>query len=403
MNARQHIDSRILEKYLKHYAEVEVQALKDFPDQTYRHALLIPAFMESTSFLQRLQNLGPQDRFLLILISNHPTKISPDILNQALNDHEEIKHWLGESCWSCSNLSLYPGEKFDTILVDRTNAESIPDHEGVGLARKIGADIAATLRSKGNLLTDWVMSSDADAHLPADYFAISPPANNSALTYPFIHAHKNDRVGQATELYEASINHYVDGLHKAGSPYAFHTVGSAQAVNLLAYAVVRGYPRRSGGEDFYLLNKLAKVGKVSQLKKPIIQIEARLSDRAPFGTGPAVKRLQESADMYAEPVFYQPAIFDHLQQLLACLRADAFNELNQKIRLLPEDARHCLHQLGVENALLHAEKQALSGQILRKHMHDWFDGFRTLRFVHLMRDRAFPSLNHKQWLAWLNE
>ena len=45
----------------------------------------------------------------------------------------------------------------------------------------------------------------------------------------------------------------------ARSPYAFHTIGSTMAVSANHYAKVRGFPKREAGEDFYLLNKLAKV------------------------------------------------------------------------------------------------------------------------------------------------
>ena len=49
------------------------------------------------------------------------------------------------------------------------------------------------------------------------------------------------------------------GLGFAGSPYAYHSVGSTLAVRAEAYAIVRGVPKRAAGEDFYLLDKLAKV------------------------------------------------------------------------------------------------------------------------------------------------
>ncbi len=38
-----------------------------------------------------------------------------------------------------------------------------------------------------------------------------------------------------------------------------------------------------------------------------------------------------------------------------------------------------------------------SERIFVKFLHDWFDGFRTLKFVHYMRDKHFPS----QPLGWI--
>ena len=34
-----------------------------------------------------------------------------------------------------------------------------------------------------------------------------------------------------------------------------------------------------------------------------------------------------------------------------------------------------------------------------RHLHTWFDGFRTLRFVHDMRDRRYPNLPWREALA----
>ena len=76
----------------------------------------------------------------------------------------------------------------------------------------------------------------------------------------------------ATALYELRLHHYVLGLEYAGSPYAYHTLGSCLAVKADAYAQVRGFPKRAGAEDFYLLNKLAKLGAMPRLQGRCIRI-----------------------------------------------------------------------------------------------------------------------------------
>ncbi len=75
------------------------------------------------------------------------------------------------------------------------------------------------------------------------------------------------RVFLATQLYELSLRYYVAGMKFARSPYAFHTIGSSMAVSPVHYARVRGFPKREAGEDFYLLNKLAKLGSVLELDR----------------------------------------------------------------------------------------------------------------------------------------
>src|SRR5690606_30362640 len=51
--------------------------------------------------------------------------------------------------------------------------------------------------------------------------------------------------------YEIHLRYHVLGLRYAGSPYAFHTVGSAMACTAEAYVAAGGMNRRQAGEDFY--------------------------------------------------------------------------------------------------------------------------------------------------------
>lgn len=398
--------ANVLKKYLDLYAEVEVGELDSFPPNNYQNLLFIPVYRESTNFLQYLRCKGPEielGKYLLILVSNHPTDLTKDEQENAMAKHQKIYQWLDKPVWRSEHLSLHEGTKFDTILVNRTDTNSIPTAQGVGLARKIGADIAAALYFKGAVVTPWAMSTDADAYPPPNYFDIDPDNKCSALTYKYQHKITDNPIGRATELYEASLHHYVNGLKHAGSPYAFETIGSAQAINLFSYAAVRGYPKRSGGEDFYLLNKLAKVGTIAEHKSAVIEIDSRLSNRAPFGTGPAVKRLVDTVDIYAEPIFYNPEIFEHLKLVLGCFNSTDLISLQKEMQQLPAESQLSLSSLGIASALEHAKRQCLDTKRLGKHMHDWFDGFKTLKFVHFMRDLAFPNLSQNELLVFNNE
>ncbi len=84
---------------------------------------------------------------------------------------------------------------------------------------------------------------------------------------------------------------------------------------------MRGFPKREAGEDFYLLNKLAKVGTVLELAEgpdnEAIRIESRRSDRVPFGTGAAVNRITALADPLGEFRFYDPSVFELLKAVAA--------------------------------------------------------------------------------------
>ncbi len=192
------------------------------------------------------------------------------------------------------------------------------------------------------------------------------------------------------------MHHYVLGLQHAKSPYAFHTLGSCLAINADAYMQCRGFPKRAGGEDFYLLNKLAKVGAIARLKGQCIRIASRRSDRAPFGTGPAIERLlSESGPCTDSAHFYHPAGFEALRCLLLALpslhgsRTTPLATLMEEVGLntwLASATQEALQQLGFPEALRHCMKQARDEQQFLKQMHVWLDAFRTLRLMHLLRD-----------------
>jgi len=186
------------------------------------------------------------------------------------------------------------------------------------------------------------------------------------------------------------MQQYVDGLHSAGSPYAFQTIGSAIAVSAKHYAEVRGFPKRSGGEDFYLLNKLAKTGQIRNLKGPTIKIEARQSDRVPFGTGPAINKLLNENTINEAKIFYHPQVFVELNTWLKALT----NSQNTALKDLPLsiDSLEALQAIGTDNAIDAARKISASPQAFNKHMNIWFDGFKTLKFIHYLRDNTYPNV-----------
>ena len=86
---------------------------------------------------------------------------------------------------------------------------------------------------------------------------------------------------------------YVIGLSYAGSPYAFHAIGSTMSCTAEAYAAVRGMNRRTAAEDFHFLDKLAKLGRIGHIEKTTVFPSPRTSHRVPFGTGQRMLRVHE--------------------------------------------------------------------------------------------------------------
>jgi hypothetical protein len=249
--------------------------------------------------------------------------------------------------------------------------------------------------------------------LPDTYFSAAGEnagagARCSALVYPYRHVggEGTDKaeVERATRLYELSLHWYVAGLKFAGSPYAFHTVGSTLAVDAASYASVRGFPRRDAGEDFYLLNKLAKVGAVRELEPGPdclpIEIESRRSDRVPFGTGAAVNAITRLPDPARDFRFYHPGVFGLLGAWLRswpAIQASGSHDFAQHVPLAPSPLRSALLEglvaLKTGRALDHAFRHSSDPAGFTRQMHTWFDAFRTLKLVHFLRDHGLPSVD----------
>jgi hypothetical protein len=427
-----------LEKYLRHYAEPEAAALDDllagWPGlEAWVNALVIPACNESSRFL-RPPPPGT-GRSLMILVINQPDTASGEVSasNQALAATVRAQFEL-QSRVACSPLGTArayqldllrdPHNPRDILLVDRFSAgRTLPVKGGVGHARKIGADLAAGLIHRRRITSAWIHCSDADVQLPDSYFACSNASRfagleYAALVYPFRHVNALENVQQAdvvqaTQWYELSLRYYVAGLKYAGSPYAFNTIGSTMALNAFHYAKVRGFPRREAGEDFYLLNKLAKVGSVLELAAgpdcAPIEIESRRSDRVPFGTGAAVTRIAGLEDPERDFRFYHPAVFELLKAWLeswpvtwdshsselevTLMKSDFGDHGSSEIR---QALLAGLQKMKAGDALDHAFRQSKDLAQFNRQMHTWFDAFRTLKLIHFLRDHALPSVSYRE-------
>lgn len=387
---------KAIAQYLQRYAEPEVALLNDFPETArYQHVIVVPAHREEPDFLLRLQSLAEtESETLVILVVNRPE-------NQG-DYHQDQQLWQralesGLQSWQRKHLTLLNWKnRSGLLLVDRfSEGRPIPTRQGVGLARKIGCDLALELHTRANVRAHLIHSSDADAGLPADYFQQSAAQQNcSALVYAFHHvAGADPRINAATAVYEGSLHYYVDGLRWAGSPYAFHTIGSCMAVSMLHYAQCRGFPKRSGGEDFYLLNKLSKLAPVQQLQGEPIRLQARSSSRVPFGTGPAVNRI---LDLAAPDEFttYAPDIFVELARLLDGFRSlwESRYDCETWLQQFSQVSQDACRELGMESLFQHLTKQAKTPSQCLEQTHHWFDAFRTLKFVRHLQSHKYPAV-----------
>lgn len=390
-------------QYLIRYAEAEVAYLASFPQDIYcHHSVVIPAFNETDEFIKRLrQTPSIAQKTLFIIVINQPDNCLDTTLNQQLT---QAVRQLGTTIWRAAHLELIQDSTAHCLwlCVKRYKpGQQIPRKQGVGLARKIGADLSAYLYFNQQLKSAWIYSTDADAHLPEDYLTLPDSAHYAAAVYEFHHRDDGSPTALATMLYEQAIRYYVAGLQWAKSPYGFHTLGSALAINCQAYCDVRGFPKRAGGEDFYLFNKLAKSGDIYPVKHCQIILESRLSQRIPFGTGPAVQNIldgQQSADNYC---YYNPAIFQALQQWLEQIENPSMllDKNSQWLSELPVSTQEALQSLDLNGILRHLDKQASTVADYTKMLHQWFDAFKTLKFIRYLQEHHFAALPLAKCLA----
>ncbi|MBC7962413.1 MAG: hypothetical protein H7Y05_05680 [Steroidobacteraceae bacterium] len=362
------------------------------PERLFAGAVVIPSLAECTNLLLTLKSLS----------DNPPELLEQFLILVVVNQRGDA--CVAEKGDNRATLALLPEWKRQYGLenlawVDAASAGcELPHKQGVGLARKIGLDLALPQLdfSKGDPL---LVCLDADTLVQPDYLPAVMAHFSDALqggaSIPYRHRPAADPEGQrAIDRYELFLRTYVLGLEQAGSPYAFHSVGSAMACRASAYVAAGGMNRRQAGEDFYFLQQLHKTSGVADLKGTVVHPSPRSSLRVPFGTGRAV------GDMLVEGenrlLFYQPAVFTILGEWLACVNGKLGTEgslLLERAGCLSPVLRDFLEQAGFGEAWDGLRKHNQGETRLLAAFHGWFDAFRTMRLIHLLSDHGYPRVS----------
>ena len=384
-----------MKKYLSRYAEPEI-ALTGVIRERYSDAIVIPVCNEDPTILDAWTALDlPDGKALVLVVVNENAGAHPETSRANAEFLAQVERRrpraFGAAFW-------LPG-KSDVLVLDRARGgRALAAREGVGRARKIGCDVAAALHASLALESAWIHTSDADARIDASRFRLvretaSAHASLAAITLPFRHEREESDASRAAVFYEIELRYLVAGLRFARSPYAFHSIGSTLAIHAHSYAKVRGFPNRRAGEDFHILDKLAKTGTIAQPCGAAVVLEARHSDRVPFGTGPALRRITAALARQETPSMFAPECFQALARWIRAL--DRFAE-HARLPLFQSEAGEAEADslLGASRAFAHLARRNEPGSILRRHLHTWFDGLRTIRFLHCVRDRKFGK---KPW------
>ncbi len=270
----------------------------------------------------------------------------------------------------------------------------VPDGWGVGFARKTGNDVALAAWQCGALDSPWLYQTDADVVLPDDYFTRPLGDRPGAVLFPFRHIRGSDADAHlATLQVEVRLRYHVLGLRWAGSPFAWHSIGSCLAVHAQSYAAVHGFPKRAAGEDFHLLQKIQKVAQVERVEGKRLSIRSRRSQRTPFGTGPSVEALLSRPGLFLD----DPRCYLALRHWLGRLERFVLSRSPDHLRLqagvddpVLTACEHALGAAGVFDALPRLAGQTRNPDDLRTRVHAWFDGLKTQQLIHSLRELGFP-------------
>ena len=176
---------------------------------------------------------------------------------------------------------------------------------GVGYARKVLFD---TIRQQAKP-KDLIISLDADTVFDDNYFqsvgdTMHQHPNWVALSVPYYH-HLTGQpdVDRAILRYELYLRNYFINMFLIGSPYTFTAIGSAIVLRISALNKIGGITPVKSGEDFYLLQKLRKMGIVGNWNPVSVKPAARFSSRVFFGTGPAMIK-GNAGDWSSYPIYH---------------------------------------------------------------------------------------------------
>ena len=264
-----------------------------------------------------------------------------------------------------------------TVIIDCSSRGKGWDdkHHGVGYARKALFD--KILQTAPN--DDIIVSLDGDTDFGEDYFAsvIEQFAQNpdlSAIAVPYYHPLSgNETTDRSLLRYEIYMRHYLINMLQIGCPYAFTALGSAMAFTVRDYRRCGGITPLQGGEDFYLMQKLCKTGKVSVYNSERVLPQGRISARVPFGTGPAVMKTVAEQDL-SYP-FYATASFQKVRQTY-----EAFPALYEKDFETPMTA-FLQNQLKIDDIWGPLRKNFKTEELFVKACAERVDGLRILQFL----------------------
>jgi hypothetical protein len=391
-------------RYLEKKTDIRKRSLAHGGLEGVDQVVVIPVLAEQKNLFQTLSSLArnhedERARTLVLCVVNN--RAEPHATRDEIADNQRTLKNL-DNLIRGRRAGTNPEVGVAALRIASVDASSpgceISAKAGVGEARKIGLDYALKVLCENQISQRPLIWLDADTTVAPNYLHLVRRAVEQSGFWAGVVAFKHrmptgDVRRQAIIEYELFLRYHELGLRYARSPYAFQTVGSTIVVRSDAYVAIGGMNRRQAGEDFYFLQQLAKTGGVTRIDSTTVYPSARASNRVPFGTGASIRdRVAGRAD---HSVVYNPDSYRIIGEWigLVCGRLDADAvDLLTRAGTVSIELRAFLESQRFLEIWPKLQRNAANSTALKAQFHRWFDGFKTLKLMHFLRDNALPQV-----------
>ena len=396
---------QFVKKYINKFGLPGWELLKN-DNKNYKLIIVIPAVHEYENIKKLLEALSQNDntyfdKTLIVFSINSIEDASKEIIEENNRTINYLKSLITKDSGEDKGTKEIINSGLNLGLADiNLPGKQMPVKEGgVGLARKIGMDLALEYFNYNDPSKNILVCLDADCTVQNNYITEIYKYFNeercSAAYVQFEHMLTGDEENNlAITCYEIFLRYYVLGLQIAGSPYAFHTIGSTMACDVESYVKVQGMNKKKAAEDFYFMEKLSKNVKIQKITNTKVYPSSRSSWRVPFGTGRSVTRyLSKQQNEY---LLYSPKCFYLLKDWLKFFHSSSVltaDEYLSEAKNLNEELYNFLAQNNFKESWNKILQNSKTEEQINIQKAFWFDGFRTLKFIHHLRDNVFPLVN----------
>jgi hypothetical protein len=366
--------------------------------------IVIPAICEFENIKRVLLSLAQNDKSylkktLIIFVINNSNSSEPEVKVDNKKSIIFLKEIINRSSIDKDAGIIFNSDMRIGLIDAATEGNEFDDNEGaVGLARKVGMDMALKVFNYSSSEKKIIISLDSDCVIEKSYLdeiiSSFTKYNFSAATVDFEHNLSEAGTNKLGIIsYEIFLRHYVAGLLFAHSPYGFHTIGSTIVCDHEAYIKVGGMNTKKAAEDFYFLQKLAKHYKINRVSSTRVIPSARESWRVPFGTG---RSITDFTFNKKNILLYDADVYVILNKWLELLHSD----LSLNSRLILSEAKKIHPELfnyleirGFKKVWEKILENSKSVKQLDYQRNNWFDAFETLKLIHHLRDTSFPMMD----------